>query len=115
MSLTELALLDGRRPLPLGDVIVLTLTYVYSIFMDKNIQEFTVAFIFSILKCMYWGVKEARRKVIYLYLRFVMVKMDQFNIISHNFAALNEDLIYSLSVRRVGITLTLFACHIKRT
>jgi hypothetical protein len=26
MSLTELALLDGRRPLPLRDVIVLTLT-----------------------------------------------------------------------------------------
>jgi hypothetical protein len=26
MSLTELALLDGRRPLPLGDVIGLTLT-----------------------------------------------------------------------------------------
>jgi hypothetical protein len=27
MSLTELALLDGRRPLLLGDVIGLTLTY----------------------------------------------------------------------------------------
>jgi hypothetical protein len=26
MSLTELALLDGRRPLPLGDVMGLTLT-----------------------------------------------------------------------------------------
>jgi hypothetical protein len=28
MSLTELALLDGRRPLPLGDVIGLTLTLI---------------------------------------------------------------------------------------
>jgi hypothetical protein len=27
MSLTELALLDGRRPLPLGDVIGLTLNF----------------------------------------------------------------------------------------
>jgi hypothetical protein len=27
MSLTELALLDGRRPLPLGDVIGLTLKF----------------------------------------------------------------------------------------
>jgi hypothetical protein len=31
MSLTELALLDGRRPLPLGDVIGLTLTLTLTI------------------------------------------------------------------------------------
>jgi hypothetical protein len=29
MSLTQLALLDGRRPLPLGDVIGLTLTVTF--------------------------------------------------------------------------------------
>jgi hypothetical protein len=35
MSLTELALLDGRRPLPLGDVIGLTLTLImfYEVFL----------------------------------------------------------------------------------
>jgi hypothetical protein len=30
MSLTELALLDGRRPLPLGDVIGLTFNYIFT-------------------------------------------------------------------------------------
>jgi hypothetical protein len=46
MSLTELALLDGRRPLPLGDVIRLTLNFIlYSIvifigkFTDKKIPS----------------------------------------------------------------------------
>lgn len=37
-----------------------------------------------------------------------MVKMDPLNVISQNFVALNEDLFYSLSVRRVGKTLTSF-------
>jgi hypothetical protein len=36
MSLTELALLDGRRPLPLWDVIGLTLIKIYGAVFEKT-------------------------------------------------------------------------------
>jgi hypothetical protein len=40
MSLTELALLDGRRPLPLWDVIGLTLTLTLTITLTLTLTLF---------------------------------------------------------------------------
>lgn len=48
------------------------------------------------------------RNINYLLLKFIMVKMDRFNVISHNFETLNEDLLDSLSVRLAGKTLFVF-------
>jgi hypothetical protein len=40
MSLTELALLDGRRPLPLRDVIGLTLSFLRDLNLNHRRQPF---------------------------------------------------------------------------
>jgi hypothetical protein len=68
MSLTELALLDGRRPLPLGDVIGLNLTLTLTFFFLLGKWE-----VESIL-----GPRVTAATPGLLYLSRVIVRMEKF-------------------------------------
>lgn len=68
--------------------------------MYKNIKLFRAAFILCILHASYGG-EERLRNLTYLFLQFLMVKMDPLNRVSYNVAVyknentnLNADLLY---------------------